>query len=37
MNELSAEILTQDPTKFDCDQRRIAPGRAITGLAGKNK
>ena len=24
------------PTKFDRDQWRIAPGRALTGLAGQN-
>ena len=24
------------PTKFNRGQRRIAPGRAVTGLAGQN-
>ena len=24
------------PTKFDCDRRRIYPGKAVTGLAGQN-
>ena len=24
------------PTKFSRDRRRIAPGRAVTGLAGQN-
>ena len=24
------------PVQFDRDQRRIAPGRAVTGLAGQN-
>ena len=37
INELGRD---RDPryvsTKFDRDQRRIAPGRAVTGLAGQN-
>ena len=36
-NELGQDL---DPryvsTKLDHDQRRIAPGRAVTGLAGQN-
>ena len=24
------------PTKFNCDESRIAPRRAVTGLAGQN-
>ena len=37
INELGQDL---DPryvsTKFDRDQRRIAHGRAVTGLAGQN-
>ena len=37
MNKLSRDPAPQYvPTKFDRNQRRIAPGRAVTGLAGQN-
>ena len=37
MNELVRDLAPRHvPTKFDRDRRRIAPGRALTGLAGQN-
>ena len=37
MNELSRDLDPRYvPTKFDRDRIRIAPGRALTGLAGQN-
>ena len=37
MNKLNRDPAPQyDPTKFDRNRRRIAPGRAVSGLAGQN-
>ena len=37
MNELVRDLAPRYvPTKFDRNWRRIAPGRALTGLAGQN-
>ena len=37
MNELVQDLVPRYvPTKFDRNRRRIAPGRALTGLAGQN-
>ena len=37
MNELLRDLaLRYVPTKFHHNRRRIAPGRALTGLAGQN-
>ena len=37
MNNLDQDLdLRYVPTKSDLDQRRIAPGRVVTGLAGQN-
>ena len=37
MNELVQDLAPRYvPTKFDRNRRRIAPGRALTGLAGQN-
>ena len=37
MNELVRDLAPRYiPIKFDNSQRRIAPGRALTGLAGQN-
>ena len=37
MNEYSRDIDPRYvPTKFDHDGRKIAPGRAVTDLAGQN-
>ena len=37
MNELSWDLDSRYvPTKFERDWRRIAPGRALAGLAGQN-
>ena len=37
MNELVWDLVPwYVPTKFDRNQRRIAPDRALTGLAGQN-
>ena len=36
MNELVWDLAPRYvPTKYDRNQRRIAPGRALTGLAGQ--
>ena len=37
MNELGRDLDPEyAPTKFDRNQRRIAPGRALMGIAGQN-
>ena len=37
MNELVQDLDPRYvPVKFDQDRRRIAPGRAVMGLAGQN-
>ena len=37
MNEIGLDLDPKHiPTKFDRDQRRIAPGIVVTGLAGEN-
>ena len=37
MNELVRDLDPRYvPIKFDCDQRKIAPGRVVTGLAGQD-